>query len=564
LDIELLNKIIEHCEKKLDTELSSSQLNFYRKEYGGSLNDLSIAYSEVANYSEAIRIGYKTLKHQEKWGNTREVASALNNIGLAYAMQKDYEHAIDYYDKILALKTLISHTTKADALHNKAIALNNLGHHHDALPLFQESLKMYKSNTTAPNVVSIGNSLHNLGKTYLNLDKPDSAIYYLKKGLKFRLENEHYGGAAGSYNVLAQLNFDKKNYSTAISNARLGLKYSLKGMSLGKQKESHEILFKSYKKLKMYNKALSHYELFTSVKDSLHKMSSRELAFQEETKYEYEKKAITDSINVVKKTELVARDHQQKIEEQKSKTIFAYTFFGGSILIILLIWMAYRQKRASNRNLVKKNLLIEQALTNKELFLKEIHHRVKNNMQMVSSILQLKSSASDNLEIKKALNESQSRIYSMSIAHQKMYRDNNFESLDLSEYIKEIVSSLFTSSNDDGDNKINFEASKIMINVEQAQAVGFIAHELVSNSLKHAWSSNAKRELTIIIKQIGEEIHFLYSDNGKGLPSGFNLEEINSLGLKLVRSFTKRQLKGNINFSSKNGTISQLTFTPRA
>ena len=220
-----------------------------------------------------------------------------------------------------------------------------------------------------------------------------------------------------------------------------------------------------------------------------------------------------------------------------------------------------RQTVAELEVLVKiQTSKIENSLKEKELLMKEIHHRVKNNMQMVSSVLQLKSTESNNPSVKKELLDSQSRILSMSLAHKKMYEDNNFEQLNVSTYLKEIISTVFNTQK-----KIvsfDFTGEDLLINIAQGQAIGFIIHELASNSIKHAWSADDIRNVKVSIQKVNGQITLTYADNGKGVPPDFDIETVSSMGLKLVRSFTKRKLKGHISFLSENGTTVILTFKP--
>jgi two-component sensor histidine kinase len=102
------------------------------------------------------------------------------------------------------------------------------------------------------------------------------------------------------------------------------------------------------------------------------------------------------------------------------------------------------------------------------------------------------------------------------------------------------------------------------VNVEQGQAVGFIMHELALNCVKYAWDEDSDKKLNVDISKENDTVKITCKDNGKGLPPTFNIETVKSMGLKLVRSFTKRQLKGDIRFSSDNGTTVELSFIPRA
>jgi two-component sensor histidine kinase len=215
--------------------------------------------------------------------------------------------------------------------------------------------------------------------------------------------------------------------------------------------------------------------------------------------------------------------------------------------------MRLHQKRA--RLLRHKNTVIKGALNDKEILLKEVHHRVKNNMQVVSSLLFLKSKSTESQAAKDVLVDSQKRIDSMLLAHQKMYRNNNFEEIEIVDYVNDIFRMLLESIRREHDSFSIVSDGKIFLQVEKAQALGFVIHELVTNSIKYAWpnqETTAKLiELEFMVSK--ESIGFTYLDNGVGIPDKIDITKINSFGLKMINSLVTKQLLGTIEIDGNRG-----------
>lgn len=562
LQIEPLLQLSDYCEEKLATELHQAEVNFYRYYYAYAVEYLGIHYRYAYNYEMAIKLHYKALELQEQWGTDLEIASAMYNLGRLHQDLGQVDQALLFHDRVLQMNSIKDQGTYARALTEKADILRQKGKHREALSYYFRTIPIYE-NLDEPWPQSLGMSYVGIGEAYLELSVPDSSDLFLEQGFDILLTVESFAVTGWTLQLWAEMDFRNGRYSDAIAKAKNAVVNAIEGQFLSTEYSSHHTLYKSYKAQNELEKALQAYERYTTIKDSAEALEKAELAMQTNYQYIYEKKALTDSLHIVKKTALLEAQHQQEVSEKESQALLAYTLSGIAILVAGLLWFAYRQKRQNNHNLQEKNRLVVQSLKDKELFMKEIHHRVKNNMQMVSSVLRLKANSTENAEVQFALEDSQTRIYSMALAHQKMYRQDNFKAIELSEYVREIVEMLFNPVSDEHLDEFNFAGEEIYMDVDQAQAVGFIAHELATNSLKYAWPNGGKRILNLSIKQESSTIYIQFSDNGIGLPDTFDYASTKSIGMRLVRSFTQRQLNGEMAFSSHNGAIVNLKFEPR-
>jgi two-component sensor histidine kinase/ligand-binding sensor domain-containing protein len=195
----------------------------------------------------------------------------------------------------------------------------------------------------------------------------------------------------------------------------------------------------------------------------------------------------------------------------------------------------------------------------RDTLLKEIHHRVKNNMQIISSLLSLQSSRETDVHLNNVIKESQNRIRSMALIHEKLYQSKKFSELDLSSYVNSLIEYLKriylinTSLI-----KVNLNIDEIFINIDIAIACGLIINELVSNSFKYAFPDNAKGAIFVEIHKQGIDTLFLsIKDNGIGLKNISDLENTDSLGLKLVKMLIK-QHQGEYVISNKDGALFEI------
>ncbi|HWI57309.1 MAG TPA: histidine kinase dimerization/phosphoacceptor domain -containing protein [Bacillota bacterium] len=204
---------------------------------------------------------------------------------------------------------------------------------------------------------------------------------------------------------------------------------------------------------------------------------------------------------------------------------------------------------------------IKASLREKEVLLKEIHHRVKNNLQVTSSLLKLQSGYIQDKQAREMFAESQNRIRSMALVHEKLYQSSDLSRINFSEYAESLAALLFRSYGVDGHLiRLKIEAHEAFLSVETAVPCGLIVNELLSNCLKHAFPDKRRGEVRI---QIGEQsagwLTLVVADNGIGLPQGIDIERSVTLGLQLVRTLT-RQLNGQLEVASEGRTEFKVRF----
>lgn len=203
------------------------------------------------------------------------------------------------------------------------------------------------------------------------------------------------------------------------------------------------------------------------------------------------------------------------------------------------------RKRNSDKKIIE-------SLHEKEVMLKEIHHRVKNNLQIISSLLELQSLKIKDDETRHIFMDSQSRVKSMALVHEKIYQSEDLSSINYKEYIDQLAEYLFTSY-DLPNVRYSIESEDINMPIDSAIPAGIIINELISNSLKHAFPDGRDGQISITLKNECDFVVLMVSDNGVGMKSDTRLEKSTSLGLELVHALTQ-QLHANVKLDCSKGT----------
>lgn len=207
---------------------------------------------------------------------------------------------------------------------------------------------------------------------------------------------------------------------------------------------------------------------------------------------------------------------------------------------------------------------IRASLAEKEILLREIHHRVKNNLQVVSSLLKLQASAiraradAPTLE---AFHESQNRIHSMSLVHERLYHTERLTNVDFHDYIQELVPELLQAySVEDGQVVLHIDAQNVGLGIDQAIPCGLIVNELVSNSLKHAFPEGRRGKIEVVLRPYGtDQLELIVGDDGVGFPVSVDWRNTKTLGLRLVNTLT-RQLNGEVELDQSGNTQFYIRF----
>ncbi|WP_348717139.1 sensor histidine kinase [Tenacibaculum sp. 190130A14a] len=262
-----------------------------------------------------------------------------------------------------------------------------------------------------------------------------------------------------------------------------------------------------------------------------------------------------------------------KVQPVVNHTLYqiSYLWYGILCILIFLALYQYLKNESLNKKLqevnvivVSKNDELEQNLFKIKSLIKEIHHRIRNNMQMISGVLAMQKREYDDENIINALSDSQSRIQSMSLVHEKLYGNESLKDVRIKEYISQLIEfveetirekELIVEKLVDIPNDLIFDA-------ETTFNLGLIINELITNSYKYAFSRTEVNKLSLNIVKEEEVFKLIYKDSGEGLPEGFNLKASKSLGLQLIYILTD-QLKGVLEYEKSPQSTFVIHFTPK-
>lgn len=311
-----------------------------------------------------------------------------------------------------------------------------------------------------------------------------------------------------------------------------------------------------------YLSAIGHYQDYNKVNDSLYNVSkNREI---EELKIQYETLKKEDNIKTL---EMQSKLQQSKLH--RSRLLINLSI--GSILLLVviigLLYNSYKVKQKNNKELMIKeneisqqNIKLQHLLEDKEWLIKEIHHRVKNNLQTVISLLNSQSAYIDDDLALSTIKNSQHRIHAMSLIHQKLYMSENISTINMPIYINELVEYLKDSFNLKQNIRFKINIDEIELDVSQAIPLGLIINEAITNSIKYAFPDNSQGIISIsLITKDTDHYLLTIADNGTGIMLDPDKKTKNSFGMSLIRGLSD-DLDGKFSIENSNGTLLQLSF----
>jgi two-component system, sensor histidine kinase PdtaS len=566
---ELFNLCAEEAKK-----LKARQLEATIQIQIGRIHRVSGNYdSALACYKEALTIG-KEIR------NNLIVANAYHHMGIVYQDKQSLEMAIDCHIKALPL------FEKENTLTQIPYVYISLGSAYRDSKNYTESLKYL--HRASEYLIKLNDRWglfelnRNLGMTYLDLNMPDSARLYFQYSLGYCREINEKAGESDNLKFLGEILILQKEYSKAlvylqeskqlndsvgnqleltnilydIGRTKVYMGEYVEGLTILKQSLSladsldvlyekmiiHKEISTAYLKLNRPAQALKNFEIYSTLRDSVYKIESNRHFVEMEQKYKSEKQK--QEINQLRIDKI-----EQDVAIRKQRSV-RNIFILGFVFASLTGFLFYRSY------IIRKKADLE-----KEALLKEIHHRVKNNLQIISSLLSIQTDSVTDTKVINAVQESQGRVKAMALIHQLLYQNQDLSRIDFGTYLPQLVNALSSIYKKQGTAvNTDIEAANISFDIDLAIPLGLIITELTANAFKYAFNGNETGKLSIRInKRINNEYLLIVSDNGPGLPTGIRVNELNSMGLKLVHILTD-QLDGTFEYNYNQGAIFTVKF----
>lgn len=521
----------------------------------GDNHNLSRTYEKLGKnyrfqgrYQEALECYLESVKMAHELQDNDLLARLYNNLGLVHADQSQYEQAIEYYLKSIDLE---------DRVTDQTIALD---------------------------------AYFNLAGTYSDLQQFEKALVYINVVYEYDQETNYVWGQALDLNYIGTIHFRKGNYHLAIEyyleclklfeaigaegnyldpmirvataylelrqpeNARQFLNRALKTADktglLEYKMYIYEHLSTVEEQLQNFEAAYANHILYKQLADSLADQQETKKIARLEAEFEFQQEK--DSINFNFEKERINLNADIK----RTTLVQRFTLAGLllALLLILIVIRFYQLKSRSNKLLSEKNLVISEALKEKDSLMKEIHHRVKNNLQIVSSLLNIQSRFVKDDQAQKSIQDMKNRVISMSLVHQNLYNGKSVTHVYADEYLTNLAESVYKTFND-FDKPVDFKThiTRIEVGSNQAVKLGLITNEILTNAFKHAFPDGfeGKPMIRVRVDQVDSTLKLEIKDNGIGLNGSENED---SYGFKMIKSLT-RSMNGVLNIQ-KNGTTS--------
>ncbi|MGE5356175.1 MAG: tetratricopeptide repeat protein [Deltaproteobacteria bacterium] len=553
-----LEKILNNISDKKDSI-------FYYKA-SGALSNILFLKSEV---DKSIEIDLILLKYFQTKNKYEDIMSTLNNLGAKNQFKGEYEKSISYFLQSLSFEKDKEFGQNAGVIYlNIGENFGELKNPEKAIYYFEKSHKIFKKLKQNTQLTKICN---NLGQYYLNTENFKAAEKSLNEALFYNKEKNE-SDLGFTYFLLGKLYYRKGDYKRALELIQKSIKIDKNLKNNSRLTDSNIVLADINSSLKRYEEAKSIYEnvipqfIGSSKRNSIIELKIRRILYElkkinreDLVKMLNEYLQLTDSIDIQANFRVVSEKeikYQTKLKEAENQTLKAEKslqkaklssqnkmLLGGGIglgVISLLSLLLYRQSH--KRKLMNETLI--QQKDKIQLLNRELNHRVKNNLAFITSLLEMQGRRTESAETKQALIESESRLKALALVHSQLFRSDTDTEVNLKNYLEEIMEHLLGIFSIPG-KALNIETDfcDYAINAEDAMRLGLIVNELVTNSVKHAFTDIENPQI-IISTNINSEgkLTLNYSDNGPGISKtmGDKIKE-SSLGIKLI-DLLKKQL----------------------
>jgi len=513
--------------------------------------NVGVIYKNQGNLTEAISRFSRGLAIMEQMDNRNGMAFANVNLGLVYEQQGEAEKALAYYRKSYDLFSELGYQSRV-ALAGNGIGsvFASQGQVDSAAKYFQASLQIAEA-TGNPNGIAAASNL--LGALYYEKEQDiPKALPFLEHSLKLFEEIGNQRGSAELYYTLGSIAQEQGKLAEASTYGEQALAQAEELGNIDLIKGASELLYQLYQAQGKYRLALAMHKLYHQMRDSLSSEENQRATIR----FEYERKALADSLANEQEKALAQVEYENQLGQQHLQLGFAGGVGGLLAILVVVLYRNNRRRQQTNQLLSTQNEQIEAKSQQNELLLKEIHHRVKNNLQTISSLLYLQSAHIQDAEVKQAVAAGQHRVESMALIHQKLYQRDNLAAIEMKDYLSNLSESLLNTFDYDPERiALSLDMEELELDVDTAVPLGLIVNELITNALKYAFPDGRAGTITVSLQQTGDKLELYVGDDGIGATNELSGT---SFGSQLVKLLTQ-QLGGKIEQGSENGYWTQVT-----
>jgi len=525
---------------------------------------LADLYRLKGDFGKSLYYSKLCVESMEKTNDLSYAPSFYEQLAIAYRDLGKHKKSIELLNKAIAIQKeqkIIDHSVLyelADLLCRELIQIHKPK---EALYEVRKIINEYKPKSIddqARIAGSLAYCYNENGQTELAETNFKKMIYYYEKSPQklyaIQLSEAYFG--------FGKFYLEHENYDKAKINFEKSLNFSKGIVELSQIKESNLYLFKIDSVKGNYITAIKYFQKFKDLNDSIVNEKKNKQIEELQILYGLEKKE-KDFSNL----KLAMHAEKGKTNQAQNTIKFGLCIVLFLFLSTVLFWRSYKSKKKNNTLLIaqkneidQKNAALQKLVNEKESLMQEIHHRVKNNLQIVMSLLNSQSSTLKSEEAFDAIQKSQHRLYAISLLHQKLYRTDIVREIEMQSYISDLLANFADTF--DLHNRINFKTDIQAIVLDEAQAVsvGLILNEAITNSIKYGFPENKKGDIFITMKnQAMNFVKLRITDNGVGFSGNVNPETSTTMGLSLINGLGE-QLNGQVSITNTNGVTIEVVF----
>ncbi|HLV41430.1 MAG TPA: tetratricopeptide repeat protein [Brumimicrobium sp.] len=468
------------------------------------ISSKAVIYLSTGNKIEALKSFHRSIAIYTELNDSSGMATNYAFLARIYRQQNDLERTQESLEKALAIARKIDNNYLKSVIIDAMAGLNKeQGKLEESLVLYKEALSLTKSEGDDLGRARV---LNNIGVIYLETDDYEKAKEFFDRSLEIVNENNIPQGIAFAQISLGRYYYHTNDYNKSIELLSEALKIGESVESDEIVSKSLKILLKIYEKLENWKAAYLHQNQLIELNDAVEKSTIEQIAEQETLRLKIENDILMTRKNKVEQALIFEKKHQRK----NILYIVSIVVFLLLVAALLIIYFRLRASREKNKYITKQS-------EERKLLLQEVHHRVKNNFQIVSSMLRLQSYNFDNEELRLNFEEAVNRINAMAIVHDVIYRQEKFSDINSKTYLEKLVVSLRKT----GDSRIliDVDSEEIPFKIETLINIGIALNELITNSFKHAFTPAIDQpKIQITMRTIGNKMYELYyKDNGVGI-----------------------------------------------
>ena len=401
----------------------------------------------------------------------------------------------------------------------------------------------------------IPNVVHQIANNFHRQEKYEKAKEKYEEAYRLFEAQGNLTEAASVASNLSEVLFYLGEHHKSLKYAKEALEIGVELEYLPVQRGALHSIQKNYAALQNSEKAYEYLTKYTEVNDSLYNEDKIREVNQVEMNYAFSRQQLADSLAF--NTEKIILESQ--VQQERQGRWFFLGIAGLLGLLAVVLFRNNQQRQQTNELLSIQKTEIEKKNQQNELLLKEIHHRVKNNLETVSSLLALQSATIEDPAVLDAMQESQNRVQSMGMIHQKLYQGENLAAIEMKDYFVNLSEGVLDSFGTEGRVQVECAMQELELDVDTAVPIGLIVNELLTNSLKYAFPNGQSGQIKISLKELNaSDLELTVADDGIG-KNTIEANQSKGFGTQLIQLLT-RQINGRLEEVINQGTIISLQF----